>query len=113
MAQQIIRTPRLKFDSLTDNVSPWENGRVGRAFGFQFLVSNNVSKNSTSWDQTRAIFGVEGESFALAEQIVKTEAYRPESSFDDAVKGLHVYGGKVLRPDMTLTFYCDKTAEPS
>lgn len=31
-----------------------------------------------------------------AEQIVKTEAYRPDSAFADAVKGLHVYGAKVV-----------------
>ena len=32
-----------------------------------------------------------------ADQILKTEAYRPESKFADAVKGLHVYGGKLTR----------------
>ena len=31
-----------------------------------------------------------------AEQIVSTEAYRPEKRFADAVKGLHVYGAKVV-----------------
>ncbi len=31
-----------------------------------------------------------------AEQIVKTEAFRQEAQFADGVKGLHVYGAKVL-----------------
>lgn len=33
-----------------------------------------------------------------AEQISKVEAYRPEARFADALKGLHLYGAKVLRP---------------
>lgn len=35
---------------------------------------------------------------AYAEQISKVEAFRPEKRFADALKGLHLYGGKVLRP---------------
>lgn len=36
---------------------------------------------------------------SYAEQILSTEAYRMEKRFADAVKGLHVYGAKVTRPD--------------
>lgn len=35
---------------------------------------------------------------SYAEQIAKVEAYRPEKRFGDALKGLHLYGAKVLRP---------------
>lgn len=35
---------------------------------------------------------------SYAEQISKVEAFRPEKRFADALKGLHVYGGKVVRP---------------
>jgi len=34
-----------------------------------------------------------------AEQINKVEAFRPEKRFADALKGLHLYGGKVVRPE--------------
>lgn len=34
-----------------------------------------------------------------AEQISKVEAFRPEKRFADALKGLHVYGAKVTRPE--------------
>lgn len=44
---------------------------------------------------------------AYAEQLVELEAYRLEKNFSDAVKGLHVYGAKVVQPDalamMTVT----------
>ena len=38
------------------------------------------------------------ESNTYAEQLVKTEAYRREKGFDDGVKGLLVYGAKIIRP---------------
>lgn len=95
----------------TSNDALWANGFVDRILGFNVYMSQNVSKNSASWDITRNIAGIEGESFGYAEQIVKVEAYRPEASFSDAVKGLHLYGGKVMRPDKTLVWYADKTAE--
>ena len=97
--------------NLSDNVDEWVNGYIGAALGFKLYVSANVSKNSTSWDITRNIFGIESKSYTLAEQIVKTEAFRPESSFHDAVKLLHLYGAKIIRPDMTACLYADKTAE--
>ncbi len=37
-------------------------------------------------------------AFTYAEQIVSVEAQRMERRFADMVKGLHVYGGKVIRP---------------
>jgi len=36
---------------------------------------------------------------AYAEQIIETEAYKPEKRFGDALKGLHVYGAKVVKPN--------------
>lgn len=95
----------------TSNDDMWTNGLVGKVLGFDQLMSNNVSKNSTSWDKTRIICGIRGQSLAYAEQILEVEGYRPQLRFGDALKGLHVYGGKVIRPDMTLTVYADKTAE--
>lgn len=36
---------------------------------------------------------------SYAEQINKVEAFRPEKRFADALKGLHLYGGRVVRPE--------------
>jgi len=36
---------------------------------------------------------------AYVEQIVDVQSYKPEKRFGDAVKGLHVYGAKVVRPN--------------
>lgn len=95
----------------TQNDALFENGLIGNVFGFDIIESNNISKNSSSWDKTRNVAGIRGQSFAYAEQILQLEAFRPQSSFEDAVKGLHVYGAKIMRPDMTIVWYADKTAE--
>lgn len=71
------------------------NGMVGRALGFDILVSNNTPNPTGDDNVVQA--GHPG-ALSYAEQIVKTEAYRPEDSFSDAVKGLHVYGAKLVRP---------------
>ena len=95
----------------TQNDALFANGVVGNIFGFTIIESNNVSKNSSSWDKSRNIAGIRGQSFAYAEQILELEAFRPQSSFEDAIKGLHLYGGRIIRPDMTWVWYADKTAE--
>lgn len=79
------------------------NGIVGEAAGFTILKSNNVSNDGTTY---RIMAGTDmGISFA--EQILKVEAYRPQDSFSDAVKGLYVYGGKVVRPECLATLYAN------
>lgn len=49
------------------------------------------------------------QAMTFAQQINKLEAYRPESSFSDAVKGLHLYGAKLVRPDFVATVIASKT----
>lgn len=72
------------------------NGMVGQAYGFDIYSSNNVV--NTTGDDWAVIAGAPG-NIGFVEQISKTEPYRPENSFGDALKGLHVYGGKVIRPE--------------
>jgi len=72
------------------------NGQVGRAAGFNVVKSNNVP--NTSGTLYRVIAG-HPMAISYAEQVNDTEAYRPEKRFADAVKGLHMYGAKVVRPN--------------
>ena len=67
-------------------------GEVGNAAGFTILTSNNVCEDMGAF---QIMAGAE-RSIAFAEQIVEVEAYRPEKRFADALKGLHLYGAKVL-----------------
>lgn len=70
-------------------------GTVYKAAGFEVAVSNNCPAPKTDVLQVVASSPIQG---TFAQQILKTEAYRPEGGFSDAVKGLHVYGAKVLHP---------------
>jgi N4-gp56 family major capsid protein len=76
------------------------NGHVGRAAGFDIRVSNNAPNVSGS--QYATVAGTNS-AITFAEQINQIEAYRPQSSFSDAVKGLVLYGGKLVRPDALAT----------
>lgn len=77
-------------------------GTVYRAAGFEIRTSNNVPSEADGGSAgSTTVFSIVGSSpiqGTFAQQILKTEAYRPEKRFADAVKGLHVYGAKVLRP---------------
>ena len=71
------------------------NGYIGSAAGFRVYLSNNLPG---SLGAQKVLASYNGAT-SYAEQILKTEAYRLEKRFADAVKGLHVYGGKVTRPN--------------
>lgn len=72
------------------------NRMIGEVAGFTMYVSNAVP-NTTSSTGFRIIAG-HRIATSYAEQVMEMYAYRPEKRFADAVRGLHVYGAKVVRP---------------
>lgn len=83
-----------------------DNGVIGRAAGFTIMESNNCP-NPTS-DHNVVLAGTNA-AITAAEAINKTEAFRPESAFADAVKGLNVYGAKVIMPTALASAVADPT----
>ncbi len=82
------------------------NGVIGRALGFDIMMSNNAPLvTGDDW----AVMAGHPSAISFAEQIVKVESYRPQDSFSDAVKGLHVYGAKLIRPDAIATVIASET----
>jgi hypothetical protein len=73
------------------------NGIVGEAAGFSIRKSNNAPNGPGAGAGKLIIAGYNG-AVTYAEQINKTEATRKEKGFADIVKGLHLYGAKVVRP---------------
>jgi len=71
------------------------NGIVGRAAGFDILESNNTPVPSGDTQVIQA--GYPG-AITYADQVLETEALRLQSTIADAIRGLHVYGAKLLRP---------------
>lgn len=75
---------------------------IGRAANMAIWLSNNVPVSSSDYT---VIAGYKG-ACTFAEQVNKVEAFRPESAFSDAVKGLHLYGAKVTRPYALASCVC-------
>lgn len=71
------------------------NAVIGSAAGFTVIKSNNVP--NTSATKYRIIAG-HNMAWTMAMQLAKIEAYRPQLRFADAIKGLQLYGAKVVRP---------------
>ncbi len=82
------------------------NGMVGEAAGFAILKSNNVPNITGTKYKILA-----GHSIATAyvEQILDVQTYKPEKRFGDAVKGLHVYGAKVVRASNLAVLIANKS----
>lgn len=82
-----------------DGTSPLRNGNVmdGQVNGFKLYMTNNFAASSTS-NYFKVLFG-HMSSTATANQIAKTEVVRDPDSFADIVRGLHVFGRKVLRTE--------------
>lgn len=78
------------------------NGAVARAAGFDIYISNNVPASTDGYK----IIASTNMCGTYADQILETEAYRPEKRFGDAIKGLHVYGAKLLRPEIVAVATC-------
>lgn len=91
----LIRDARFIENDKAADTSALRNGQVGRAAGFDILSSNNVPEANGG----HVVQAGTSAAITFAEQINKTEAFRPESSFADAIKGLALYGSKVVRPD--------------
>ena len=85
------------------------NGMVGRVAGFDVFMSNNCVSGTDGGSGSTPYFVITAQVAAAttyAEQIIKTEAYRMEKRFADAVKGLHVYGAKVTDGSQIAAMYC-------
>jgi len=80
--------------------------------GFDMYVSNNVSKSSDATPVYR-ILGGSKNAIAFAQQITETESMRLETSFDTGVRGLLVYGGKVIKPNELVCSYMTEGSDTS
>lgn len=80
--------------------------------GFRVYVSNNLpavggGAGTTGTANQNTDYGVivagHDSAVATAEQINKTETYRDPDSFADIVRGMHLYGRKILKPEAIVT----------
>lgn len=89
------------------------NGQIGKQIhGFTIYMSNSLPRVGTgpttvgtTAQNTNYGVIVAGHSSAVAsaENLTKTETFRSQETFADVVRGLHVYGRKILRPEALVT----------
>lgn len=92
-----------------DATSPVRNGLIGRIDRFDIYVSNQLPTAAAGQDylggalasalKRRAIIAGHKCAIAFAAQMTKTETLRNPNDFGDLVRGLQVYGFKVVKPE--------------
>ena len=75
---------------------------IGRLLGFTVYTTENLPKVDTPM-----AVGVYLPAWAYVSQIEETEALRAQDKFADRLRGLHVYGGKVIRPEGVAVYDAD------
>jgi len=80
------------------------NGLVssGKLRGFDMYKTNNIAATTNA--AGKCIAG-HISSTCTAQTIINTEVVRDTASFGDIVRGLHVYGAKVLRPEALVSAF--------
>ena len=92
----LIKKSELKDASLTgDGTSVVRNGRLGMIDRFTLYVSHNLNVSS---GETSLIAGHKM-GFTFASQMTEMETIRSESTFGNIIRGLQVYGYKVVKPE--------------
>lgn len=95
LAPKAFTTYRQQLTELsTNNPELLKKGAVGRINNALVCIENCLPASDTAYYNILRT----DKAIAFAEQIEKVEHYRPEDAFTDAVKGLYVFGAKVVRP---------------
>ena len=84
------------------------NGLIGRVANFDIYVSNNVTDNGSG--VYRCMFGSRMAISLAVQKQPQMEAIRLQDSFADGVRGLLLYGAKVVRPAALAVLFADEGA---
>lgn len=103
LAPSVFTTYREALTELsTNNPEILKKGAVGKINNAFVCVENLLPTGKVgtgSSDDTYYNVLRTSKAIAFAEQIDKVEAFRPETAFQDALKGLYVFGACMARPD--------------
>ncbi len=96
----LIKKSELKDASLSgDGTSILRNGRVGMIDRFTIYMSHNLNVSSGKFN----IIAGTKRGLTFASQMTKMETLRSESTFGTLIRGLQVYGYKVVKPEAIAT----------
>ena len=104
----LIKKSDLKDASLVgESPTILRNGRLGIIDRFTLYLSNNVYSVTDTVACYSVLFGT-NHAISFASQITKMESLRAETTFGDLVRGLQVYGYKLVKPAAMGRLYCRK-----
>lgn len=107
---------RAQICTSSDNNHLIETGSIGNILGCKVYVSKNISltkAENVDYDVHRCFLRTK-RAVTFAEQLSEIQAYRPERRFADAIKGLYLFGFKVVYPNefLELNFTVDTAMYP-
>lgn len=115
----MIKKSELRQAYLTgDDTTPLRNGKIGMIDRFTLFVSNNLTKvtdlgsdgeaggtaGAADKDAWHFLAGTR-DAISFASQITNVETLRAQQTFGNIVRGLNVYGYKVVKPEALVDLY--------
>jgi len=98
-----ISTPKVMDDGT------FRNGFVGNVDGFDVFVSMNLYESSAK--SVSYVMAGTSDAISFASQLAEIEpVFQRETTFDNAIRGLYIYGAKVVQPNALAYCVCTKTA---
>lgn len=88
----------------TNNSDLIKKGYVGHYGNALISIENLLGKAEVGGQECTLAMLRTTKAIAFAGQIDKVEAYRPHDAFQDALKGLYVFGAKIVRPESIYVF---------
>lgn len=108
-ATTLLKKSDIKDASLTgDSSTPLRNGRIGMIDRFTIYQSNNLPFVVDGADNAFNFIGGVKQGLTFASQLTKTETLRAESTFGNIMRGLQVFGYKVIDGDSLVSAYAVK-----
>ena len=104
LASQLLLDDRYFLQARGDAVL---NGQIGTIAGISILKSNRVPVTGTTTQVTHILIG-HSMAISFASQLNKVEALRAEGSFADRLRGLTLYGAKVMYPEALIQLRATK-----
>ena len=98
----ILRPEIITLD--TNNSEIIKKGYVGKYGNALISIENMLGTWNDGTRNTKLAMLRTNKAIAFAGQIDKVEAYRPQDAFSDAIKGLYVFGSKIVRPEQIYLF---------
>jgi len=105
----MIKKSDLKDASLSgDGTSIMRNGRIGMIDRFMLYMSNNIATTTDGPDTVYNIISGHKAGLTFAAQMTKMETLPNPSSFGQLIRGLNVYGYKVIEGNYLCHLYAKK-----